>query len=277
MIQAVLESQLDDAARVPSDVAAAFRVARMTFRAMQQFPANVPETLDQAYRTQDQAIREWPDVVQGWKVGRILGELVDVHGTDRLIGPIFATAIQRAASGQMVDVISIPNGFCAVEAEYVFELGQDADPQRTDYDRDSALALVADLWTGIEIAGSPLATINDLGPTVVVSDFGNNLGLILGQPVADWRNRLGQLACNMQINHKDIGAGSVAGFPGGIVQSLVFALNCAARRGFALKKGMWVSTGAVTGVHEIDMHAHAEAGFGPDGTIACRRIAPQGW
>ena len=33
---------------------------------------------------------------------------------------------------------------------------------------------------GVEMAGSPLATINELGPTVVAADFGNNNGLILG-------------------------------------------------------------------------------------------------
>ncbi len=49
--------------------------------------------------------------------------------------------------------------------------------------------LVSGLHVGIEAAGSPLAAINELGPTVVVSDFGNNAGLLLGPAIPDWRKR----------------------------------------------------------------------------------------
>lgn len=275
MIDAVLDTQNATFATSADEVATAFRLARIGSSALDGFPGKIPETLDQAYVIQDQAIKNWPDVVRGWKVGRILGDLVDVHGTDRLIGPIFEAAIYRAQPNQSISFSSVTGGFCAVEGEYVFELGQDADPKRLDYDSESALALVADLWTGIEIAGSPLATINALGPTVVVSDFGNNLGLILGQPVLNWCTRLDDLECRVQIDSQTVGEGTVSSFPGGITQSLVFALNCAARRGMPLKQGMWISTGAVTGVHDISLNEYAEAQFQGVGTIACQRILPK--
>ncbi len=275
MIDAVLDTQNAPLATSPDDIATAFRLARLGSSALDGFPGTSPVTLDQAYQIQNQAIKDWPDTVRGWKVGRILGDLVDVHGTDRLIGPIFEAAIYRAQPNQSTTFSSIDGGFCAIESEYVFELGQDADPQRFDYDSEGALALVANLWTGIEIAGSPLATINTLGPTVVVSDFGNNLGLILGQPVLNWRTRLNDFECCVHINGRIVGEGSVSNFPGGIAQSLVFALNCAARRGLPLKQGMWISTGAVTGVHDISLNESAEAQFTSDGTIACQRISPK--
>ncbi len=40
------------------------------------------------------------------------------------------------------------------------------------------------MFIGIEIASSPLQNINDYGPAVVASDFGNNAGLLLGAEVA---------------------------------------------------------------------------------------------
>lgn len=255
-----------------AQIASAFRGARLGRRPLADFPGRIPEALSLSYRIQDQAIQAWPDQVRGWKVGRILGDLVQVHGTDRLIGPVFANTIQHAIAQQPVAFEAIEGGFCAVEGEFVFELTHDADPAKSDYTADEALELVGDLWTGIEIAGSPLAIINDLGPTVVVSDFGNNAGLILGQRVRHWRARLDDLTCAVAIDACEVGRGSVLAFPGGISQSLVFALNCAGRRGLPLTKGMLISTGAVSGVHDILPGQKALADFGPDGTIACHRI-----
>jgi 2-keto-4-pentenoate hydratase len=272
MIETAIDSDPRAASTDPAQVAASFRHARINKIALQGYPGPAPQTLEQAYRIQDQAIKDWPDRVSGWKVGRILGALVDVHGTDRLIGPIFASSIQRAQPGAPSSFTAIQDGFCAVEGEFVFELAQDAQPSRTDYDSASALELVGALWTGIEIAGSPLATINALGPTVVVSDFGNNLGLILGAPLSDWHARLEHLRAGFEINDKLIGEGAVSAFPGGITKSLVFALNCAASRGMPLKRGMLISTGAVTGVHDIKSGEKARALFGPDGDILCQRL-----
>ncbi len=264
-------------ARAASMVADQFRAARLSKTALLDFPGPLPRFLEESYCIQDAAIAQWPDTLIGWKVGRILGDLAAMHGTDRLIGPIFAASLQRASGEAEEDFAAIHGGFCAVEGEYVFELAADAEPCKTDYDARSALALVGQLWTGIEVAGSPLATINDLGPTVVVSDFGNNWGLILGKPVHNWRARLEDLTCAVTINGDVVGRGVVTAFPGGITQSLVFALNCAAGRGLSLKRGMLISTGAVSGVHDAKPGDHAVADFGPDGKIACHRlmVAPQ--
>ncbi|MDX1293297.1 MAG: hypothetical protein R3265_10835, partial [Hyphomonas sp.] len=51
------------------------------------------------------------------------------------------------------------------------------------------------------------------------------------------------------IDGESVGQGVATSIPGGPVESLRFMLENAARRGMPLKKGMAVSTGAVTGVH----------------------------
>jgi 2-keto-4-pentenoate hydratase len=252
-------------------IASALRAARQSAIALLDYPGSKPTKLSDSYLIQDHAIAAWPDAIAGWKVGRILGDLVDVHKTDRLIGPIFKSSIQRADGATPVSFTAFEGGFCAVEGEYVFELDADANPDRTDYDTQSALTLIRGLWTGIEIAASPLAKINEWGPAVVVSDFGNNKGLILGKRLDDWQSRLADLHCAVTIESALVGRGSVSAFPGGIAQSLVFALNCAAKRGMPLKAGMFVSTGAVSGVHNIGAGQSAFADFGSDGTIYCQR------
>src|SRR3546814_1847543 len=60
-----------------------------------------------------------------------------------------------------------------------------ADQKR--FTTEEATAHIDMVHLGIEIASSPLPTINDLGPTVTISDFGNNNGLVIGPAIADWR------------------------------------------------------------------------------------------
>ena len=57
------------------------------------------------------------------------------------------------------------------------------------------------MYIGIEIASSPLQNINDYGPAVVASDFGNNAGLLLGAEISDWQTRsLESLNCETRID-----------------------------------------------------------------------------
>lgn len=264
-----------------SAVARAFRTARLQARALGDFPGTIPASLLEAYVIQSAAIQGWPDTVGGWKVGRITGEAELRHGVDRLIGPVFARVIQHSTGATITTIAAIDGGFCAVEAELVFRLGRDAPASGASITGADALDYADELLAGVEIAGSPLATINDLGPTVVVSDFGNNAGLVIGGPIADWRARLGQLEAETRIDGRVIARGVDAGFPGGIAASLAFAIQQAARMGLPLKAGTYVSTGAITGVHDIRAGQSAEIRFGADGRdgvlgVRCVPAVPRG-
>ncbi len=124
---------------------------------------------------------------------------------------------------------------------------------------------------GIETARaarSPL--INELGPTVVITDFGNNAGLILGPRVADWRARADtSLTCESFIEGKSVGKGAASDLPGGPVEALRFLLEHCARRGRPLNAGMLISTGAATGIHDIAAGERARVDFGTLGAIEC--------
>ena len=258
----------------PESIAARFVQARLAGQALPEFPGAPPPDLASAYATQDAAIALWPDTLAGWKVGYIAPERRDVSGEDRLVGPIFTRAIWRQAAGGTVDVPVFVGGFAAVEAEYVFVLGADAPEGKTLWTAEEALALVATLHIGIETAGSPLATINVLGPTVVVSDFGNNAGLVLGPEIADWRRRdEAGLLCETFIDEKIVGRGGAASVPGGLGAAFAFALGRCARRGLPLRAGMLVTTGAATGIHDILAGQSARIHFGAAGDLRCRAVA----
>jgi 2-keto-4-pentenoate hydratase len=229
-----------------------------------------PATLEHGYLVQEVAIHLWPDEIAGWKIGLVPPPLRERLGSDRVAGPIFSRAVRKA-----LGVVAFPvfeGGFAAVEAEFVFRMGRDAAPGKTVWTEDEAAALVAGLHIGVETAGSPMASINELGPTVVVSDFGNNAGLIVGDEVKDWRARLNDLRAKTEINGTTVGEGGAMGLPGGPMAGLTFLLTHLARRDRPLKAGQYVSSGAVTGVHDILIGQSARLSFGGDGVIDCRAV-----
>lgn len=259
-----------------ASAAAEFVKARRAATALPGYPGPIPTRLADSYACQDAAIDLWGDRIVGWKVGLISPEIASDPGVGRLAGPIFAKQVQRAGTG-VADFPVFVGGFAAVEAEFVLRLGVHAPAGKTDWTQDAARELVEAMHFGIETAGSPLATINDLGPTVVASDFGNNAGLILGGEIEGWRERsLASLVAETQIDGAVVGRGDGASVPGGPFEALRFLLELQARRGRPLKAGDLISTGAATGIHVIVERQTAQARFGRDGTIRCRAVKAVG-
>lgn len=246
------QGERPDPAAVRRSVAQSFVAARQAARALPDYPGPLPETLADAYARQDAAIALWPDEVAGWKVGRVPDIWAVRLGESRLLGPVFRRHLWHTRENAITPLPVIPDGFAAVEAEYVFVLADAVPAERRDWTPAQAAHVVAELRVGVELAGSPLATINELGPAVVVSDFGNNTGLLIGPPIADWGSRpLASLTCEMQVGGRTVGRGGAASVPGGPLAALAFALDCCARRGRPLRAGDVISTGASTGIHPV--------------------------
>lgn len=259
----------DALALPPAEVARQFVGGRRAARALPDFPGALPADLAAGYAIQEIAIGLWPDDVAGWKVGRIPLELQAELGADRVLGPVFSRNIVRAGP-EPTPVHAIPGGFAAVEAEYIYRMGVDAPAGKTDWTPAEALELVEDQLVGVEFAGSPLATINILGPRVVAADFGNNAGLILGRSIPDWRTRTDDWPpCEARIDGQLVGRGAPSSLPGGPPTSLAFLMNAVAARGRPLKRGQYVTTGAASGIHDIEAGQTAHITFGDLDEIVC--------
>lgn len=257
-----------------SPIALAFVEARRIGHALKAYPGRQPGTLDDAYALQDDAIAAWPDRIAGWKLGRIHAPQDARFGAGRLAGPIFSRNVWTAATTPTRFGV-IDGGFAAVEAEYVLELGA-AAPDHDGWTAETVEPLVGRVFTGVEIAGSPFAGINDHGPAVTASDFGNNAGLILGTEIPGWQDNLSGLICTMTIEGILVGRGGATAIPGGPLDSLAFLLNLLHRRGRRLEAGQLISTGAATGVHDILAGQAAAADFGPHGRIDCLAVPATG-
>jgi 2-keto-4-pentenoate hydratase len=256
-------------------IATGFVRARLQGASLAGFPGDIPADLVTAYQVQDLAIARWPDRLVGWKVGYIAAERRDASGDERLLGPIFARGLLPALDPE-VEIAVFAGGFAAIEAEYVLQLLADAPADKTDWTLEEAASLPATLHIGIEVASSPLATINVLGPRVVVSDFGNNNGLVLGREIPDWKSiPEDQLTCTTFIEGRQVGTGAATTLPGGLRAAFAFALSRSARRGRPLKAGELIATGNATGIHDIVAGQQGRISFDGFGDIQCRaRPAP---
>lgn len=257
-------------------IADRFVHARQQGLSLPDFPGQIPADLVTAYRVQDAAIAQWPDRVVGWKVGYIAPERRDASGDERLLGPIFERALQMATGShlELLEFRVFSGGFGAVEAEYVLRLDADAPVGKIDWTPEEAAAVPSTLYTGMEVASSPLATINQLGPRVVISDFGNNNGLILGEEISDWTSRPeGELTCQTFIDEQLVGSGGATTLPGGLRAAFAFALSRSAKRGRPLKAGDLIATGNATGIHDILAGQQARIHFAGFNDIVCRAVA----
>lgn len=243
--------------------AEAFVRARLAAIALPAYPGAVPATLAEAYAIQDHAIRLWPDTLSGWKVGRINAPWDGALGCDRLVGPIFSRQVVQAEGGS-VEGLVFGGGFGAVEGEVIIVAGADAPAGKLDWSLEEAAEIAGPVLIGAEVASSPFPGINDLGPLVTISDFGNHNGLILG-PALDNPGQSGTSGALFRtlIDGIEAGRATPSAIPGGPLESFRALLEIVARRGLPLRRGMYVSTGAVTGVHPA--HAGQTATIEVDG------------
>ncbi|RYY26728.1 MAG: 2-keto-4-pentenoate hydratase [Sphingomonadales bacterium] len=249
-------------------IAQAFVDARKAGSALIDYPGAMPESLDEAYGIQGRAIGLFGQQVAGWKVGRIADALVDTYGINRITGPIFADAVV-VENGAAPDMPVFAKGFAAAEAEYLLRIGHLPESFEGEWTNEAVAGYVDEVRIGIEVASSPFPGINDHGPAVTVSDFGNNNGLVIGATLDPNKDFIGWPVA-LTIDGEVAGTGTAGTMLDGPFGAVRFLFELARDRQLPLAPGQWISTGAVTGVHPVRPGAEVEASFGGDLRVRCR-------
>ena len=248
--------------------------ARLAATGFDSFPTRLPTTLEEAYDIQSLSIERWPDTVAGWKVGGMSPDFSDRFTDERVVGPIFSRSVRRASAGQTLVAPVFAHGFAALEGEFVLETARELGRDDVSIDDSALTNAVANMYVGVEIASSPLVAINDIGPCAAVSDFGNNGGLIVGPAVPDWQHRaLSSLQVIVHIDNTEVGNATAETIAGGPLQALRFLVERNVRRGMTVPTGTLVSTGAVSGVHEVAVGQSAVVNFPEFESIAIQVVA----
>jgi 2-keto-4-pentenoate hydratase len=235
--------------------------ARLAVTPLAKYPGPLPRDLEEAYECQQAALAHWPAGIVGWKVARIGPQWQGQFPEERLIGPILEGRLYRQVPGRLTQCPIIDGGFAAIEAEIGVFVATDAPADRVDWTSESAASLIGQICVGAEVASSPLPPINDLGPAAIISDFGNNWGAIAGATLTDLT---GALDVTTLIDDSVVGHAKVV-ISETPLAAFAFALNKAARLGRPLRAGQYISTGMITGVHDIRVGQRARLEFSPGG------------
>ena len=127
---------------------------------------------------------------------------------------------------------------------------------------------VTDAYPAIELVNDYWVDGFALGVAHFVADNGSNGGLVLGEPVDDWRERdLAAAAVTLTVNGDPAAGGSGANVLGHPLNTLVWLANDLSRRGIGLRKGEVVTTGSMTGMTPCAPGATALADYGALGTV----------
>lgn len=247
-------------------IASAFVEARRRGEAISAYPGVRPLDLAAAYEIQDKALTLWDRPVGGWKVGKINPPVDAELAANRLVGPAFQDRIFESGDPAAA-FTAFRGGFNAAEAEFMLRLApRDAAPPAT---LAEAMEWIDEVRIGIEIASSPYAAINADGPCVTVSDHGNNAGLILGPvvPRESWA-RLNDVEVTVEIDGAEVGRATAATMLDGPFGAAKFLIDNLTQRGIAIEKGWWISSGAITGVHEVSPGEKITARFNGLGEIS---------
>ena len=192
------------------------------------------------------------------------------------MGPIFrrnvcqATGAPRRRCSPM-----FPGGFAAVEAEYIYRMGEDAPAGKTD-------------WTPAGGAGAGRGRAGRRGvrrqPAGQHQRPGSPRG---GRRLRQQRRPDPRAApfptgtartddwppCEAYVDGKLVGRGAPSSLPGGPAASLAFLMNAAAARGRPLKRGQLVTTGAASGIHDIEAGQTARITFARPGRDPLHRAS----
>lgn len=254
------------------DISDGFLSARRSARSIDAFPGDVPQTLEEAYAVQTRSIANWDEPLIGFKVGGIPKTWRTQYPSQWLAGAVFPSNLHRVANGGSVKVGVFENGFAAYEPELIFELwglSELIGRETPITDLDEAKTFVDRVYIGAEIASSPLAILNALGPASIISDFGNNIAAVIGPEIdRKWLNCLGDMSCVLAIDGVPIGHTSPKPDENGPLGALRFLLNHL-RQGAPqpLAGGAYLCSGAITGVHEADIGTTGHFDYGALGAF----------
>jgi len=218
--------------------------AREERKALADFPGTLPDGPVEAYAIQSECIAGWGDTLVGWKVAGLKADLHEEFKAKRQSGPVFKNNLFVNNGAQSTKVPVFPEGSSAVEAEFVILLGDVTYLPTSNLTEQDVISVIEKVYIGVEIAGSSIHQVHSHGTLAGICDFGNNAGVIIGPEVENWQEG-----------------------------ALTYLFEHLAQRGHKVEKGMYVSSGAITGAHRAGAGAMSEVSFEGVGAINLELVA----
>lgn len=214
-------------------------------RPTEVLPAQLyPASLDEAYAIR----RAFQDIEEKAGRGRVAGYKIGLTTPimQKLCGvgePCYGAIFSREVHHRRAELSAGDYCRLGVETEIALRLGDDladgADRERTAAAVDSAMA-------AIELLEDLRHDYTRLNAAAMVAGNVWNAGMVLGDPVAQWRALdLARVTARLSINGHDIGTGNGSDVMGHPLNALAWLADKLAAAGEPLRRGTVVMTGSM--------------------------------
>lgn len=256
-----------DVPRSKVDVAAHQLIDAREQNRLIELPDSVkPKTIADGYKIQDRIIQTIGIKRVGWKLAITSEELMQKLGINEPVsGPLFEKWVY---TGPHTVSEGLPTLY-GFEFEFAFKLATDLPPREQAYSRGEVQAAVASMHLAIESVGSryTLGPVKS-GVAQLSADHGGNFGLVYGPAIPDWQGvDLAQVVVTGYFDGQEIGQELGANVMGNPIDSLTWLANHLPKRGYSLKAGEWVTTGAVVGPIPAKPPVKVRGVFGDLGSV----------
>jgi 2-keto-4-pentenoate hydratase len=229
-------------------------------------PGLVPSDLDEAYAVQDRLVELLGAPVVGWKVAFSEAGTQAAFGMDRpAAGPLVGDAL--LSSGTVIDLASWP-GRATVECEIGVRLGAPLEARDGPFDRETVATAVATVVPTIEVPALRFADPRVVGAFGIIADNVGAQAVVIGTetPLAG-AGDLAAVAVTVEIDGAVVATGRGGTALGHPLESLAWLANHLVARGLGLPAGAFVSTGALTGIHQVEPGTRVAADYGALGRV----------
>lgn len=225
-----------------------------------------PANLAEAYQIQAAYAQAASSPVSGYKVGAASKQSQILVGAT---GPFLARVFAETTFSSPA---RIPKGLLftpGVEAELAFRIGHDLEPHRSGYAREEVVEAIDAVYPAIEICDNRFTDWRQVDLMQIIADNGFYGALVLGEPVADWREcNLPQCHAAMAIDGVTRQEGICASVLGDPLDGVIWIANELAAQGVGLKEGDVLAIGTWTGLHFVTEGQDVRASFGPFGAVS---------
>lgn len=222
--------------------------ARIQSKILGALPSGIrPTDEDEAYQVQaalhEKMVAAGQGPVSGYKIG-----------CTTPVMQAYLKIPQPCAGGVLARTVHWSNGRfqlpkqgrLGVECEIAVRLGETLAPTSSLYERDDVASAVDACMASIEVVADRYDDYGSLGaPTLIADDF-FNAGIVLGEPLEDWRALdLAALPGRMTLNGETVGSGIGGDIMGHPLEALTWLANRWSARGLSLPAGAFVTLGSV--------------------------------
>jgi 2-keto-4-pentenoate hydratase len=223
-------------------------------------PGLTPKSLEEAYCVQQEVARQVPGGMAGWKIGMTSEAGMKARG---MVEPVYARLF-TATTAQPGWMAPPMDGRKLLEAEYVVELS--ADLPRGSYSIEELHDATNRLRPGIELCASRFVNKAPLDILLSLADNSYHLGLVVGEPIEDWRSSYLDRSVRLLANNGQVSQGTARNVLGDPFKALQWLASTDLPDG-GLKAGDLIATGAIAVLDLTSDAVISVADFGDWGQV----------